>query len=437
MNKLINFSLSLILCSFSILFAQESTCQNEACHTETANHEFEHPAMEEGCETCHEKEESNHPERKGNEFVLVEELPTLCYDCHDAPAENLSVHAAVEEGECTVCHNPHGSDYEFILRDEIPGNLCFDCHDIDEEKNVVKHGPVISRQCLACHAPHASELPTLLRKEPPELCFMCHTDKKEMLNLETVHGAYDGSCTDCHMPHHAKEKYLVKKKAPELCFDCHDDKAEEMNSAKVVHGVINNNKKSCVACHNPHATNTDVLLVNTGSQLCFDCHSKTYKSEGRTIKNIKNIVATATTPHPPVADGECTECHTPHYSDNFYLLKGKFPFGSYSETTQAENFQLCFDCHDSDKLNKERTTDATDFRNGNKNLHYFHISKNKGRNCTMCHEVHGSKSPHLIAKKVKFGEWKMPLFYKETDNGGSCMPGCHQKLHYEQNLNKK
>ncbi|RMD48596.1 MAG: hypothetical protein D6830_06570 [Ignavibacteria bacterium] len=415
-----------------LILAQEENCSNDNCHTGINTHEYEHPAMEDGCSTCHDGSISNHPQGKGNEFELNEEMPELCYQCHDAPDEKLNVHPALESGDCTTCHNPHGSDNETILRDENPGNLCFECHDVDEDEGIVKHGPVISRQCIACHNPHASELPTLLRAEPPELCFNCHTQKQEQLNMETVHPAYEGSCTDCHMPHNSHEKYLLKEKAPQLCYECHDDKAEEIDSAKVVHKVINQ-KQSCVECHNPHATNTETLLKKTGSDLCFECHDRTYKDKEtkRKIKNIKNIVVNAKTPHPPVAEGECVTCHNPHYSSNNFLLKGAFPFGAYAEKPNSSYFQLCFDCHDSDKLDKEFGTEFTDFRKGNKNLHYFHISKNKGRNCTMCHEVHGSQKPHLIAKKVKFGNWMMPLNYKESKNGGSCMPGCHQRFEYD------
>ncbi len=420
---------TIILIQTSVILAQESSCENDNCHKGISEHEFEHPAMEDGCLTCHDQTESDHPKRAGTEFELTDEMPDLCYSCHDAPEENLNIHPALESGDCTTCHNPHGSDFETILRDENPGNLCFECHDVDEEKDIIKHGPVISRQCVACHDPHASSLSTLLREEPPELCFMCHVDKKDKLEMTTVHAAYEGSCTDCHTPHNAHVKYLLKDNLPNLCFECHDDKSEEMDSSLVVHKALNE-KKSCVSCHNPHATNSESLLIQTGSDLCFECHDRTYKSKDRKIKNIKNIVVNATTPHPPVADGECISCHNPHYSQNYFLLNGAFPFGAYAEKPSSKYFQLCFDCHDSDKLDKEYGTEFTEFRKGNKNLHFFHISKNKGRNCTTCHEVHGSNKSHLIANKVLFGKWKMPLNYKETENGGSCMPGCHQKFEY-------
>lgn len=48
----------------------------------------------------------------------------------------------------------------------------------------------------------------------------------------------------------------------------------------------------------------------------------------------------------------------------------------------------------------------------------------------MCHGIHGADNPHLIADKVKFGQWKMPLNYKVTENGGSCLPGCHATKEY-------
>lgn len=407
----------------------EQNCLSAGCHDTFMKAKNIHPAMEDGCESCHDQISQNHPKGKGNEFKLTEDKSELCFDCHDEPDEKLMSHEAFASGECTSCHSPHSSNNPSLLKSENVGELCAECHDVDNKENMVKHGPAVSGQCNVCHEPHQSANTSLLKEEPPQLCFNCHEKNKEMLNLPTVHGAYEGSCTECHNPHNSKYEFLVKEAIPGLCFECHDDMKDEFKSAKSVHKIINQDK-SCISCHSPHASKTQTLLVKEGKDLCFTCHNKEYKDDDRTLANIYKIVTESKYPHEAVADGDCTDCHFPHSSDNFYLLNSKFPFGSYAKGADPENFSLCFECHESDALKLEKTTSATNFRNGNINLHYLHISKNKGRNCTLCHNVHGSNNPHIIADKVQFGKWQMPLNYKATENGGSCAPGCHGRLKY-------
>ncbi len=407
----------------------EENCLTAGCHDTFMKAENIHAAVEDGCESCHDQTSQNHPKGKGKEFELTEEPTKLCFDCHDEPDENLMSHEAFSGGECISCHSPHSSNNPSLLKSDNLGKLCAECHDVDNSENMVKHGPAVSGQCNICHEPHQSKLTSLLKEESPQLCYNCHTDKQELLNLPTVHAAYEGSCTDCHDPHNSKNEYLVKEAMPYLCLECHDDMGEEFKTATTVHKIIDK-EKSCISCHLPHASETNSLLVKEGKDLCFTCHNKEYKSNERTLKNIYKIATSSKYKHEAVSDGECTDCHFPHSSDNFYLLNAKFPFGSYAKGADPKNFELCFECHESDALKLENTTSATNFRNGSQNMHYLHISKNKGRNCTLCHNIHGANNPHIVADKVQFGKWQMPLNYKVIENGGSCAPGCHGKLKY-------
>ena len=45
--------------------------------------------------------------------------------------------------------------------------------------------------------------------------------------------------------------------------------------------------------------------------------------------------------------------------------------------------------------------------------------------------MHGSQNEHLVAGKVKFGNWEMPLNYNANENGGSCQTGCHSEKKYD------
>ena len=93
--------------------------------------------------------------------------------------------------------------------------------------------------------------------------------------------------------------------------------------------------------------------------------------------------------------------------------------------------ELCFQCHDKGLIENSVTTTATKFRNGDENLHFKHINGQKGRNCNVCHNVHGSENAHLINKKTSFGKWEMPINYTPLENGGTCSTGCHAEKKYE------
>ena len=144
--------------------------------------------------------------------------------------------------------------------------------------------------------------------------------------------------------------------------------------------------------------------------------------------NAKNI-------HAPVSDPGCSACHAAHTPDNFFLLSAAYPTGSYSDG-KKENFAHCFDCHDPALMEEVETTSATSFRDGNKNLHYVHVTREKSRNCTTCHDIHGSKYTYLVAEKVPFGKWEMPMKFSVTGTGGSCLTGCHKKLSYSRDQKK-
>jgi predicted CXXCH cytochrome family protein len=167
---------------------------------------------------------------------------------------------------------------------------------------------------------------------------------------------------------------------------------------------------------------------------CLDCHNKIIKVNGREIENIgakykmKHI-------HDPYELG-CTGCHKIHSQENKSMLITPF-FGSDYIEGKPESFKMCYSCHPTESLTIENTEKVTKFRNGSKNLHFLHVNKTKGRNCILCHDVHGSNNPKLIKDKVKFGNWMMPINFIKTKTGGSCAPGCHAQLTYDINLVEK
>ena len=89
-------------------------------------------------------------------------------------------------------------------------------------------------------------------------------------------------------------------------------------------------------------------------------------------------------------------------------------------------------CHERTIASEEKTTTLTNFRNGDRNLHFVHVHKAaKGRTCRACHDPHATNNPKHIRDGVRSGNGVLPTNYKKTETGGSCQPGCHQKFAYD------
>lgn len=310
--------LSLLSFGYQSYDNNQPTCTD--CHTEIISGQHQHPDLESSCDLCHSSTGVDHPDSESKGFILADEVPALCYMCHEEPMENGSVHYPVEEGDCSMCHNFHSSNREGLLSDNLSENICNDCHDLNIAENDVVHQPVETGDCTKCHNPHNSSYNSLLRIDSQNICKSCHTN-----------------------------------------------------------------------------------LINAKQSI-----------------------------HAPAESGECSFCHSPHSSPNNSLLNLPYPQTLYTEST-VENFQLCFQCHDSEIINSELTTYATNFRDGEKNLHFVHINGPKGRNCTICHDMHASDHPYILNMSISFGKWNMNNQFTVLENGGTCSTGCHNNKSYSRN----
>ncbi len=404
---------------------EKKTCID--CHKTILEGQTIHPPAEEACDYCHEETGNKHPGDSGRGFKLTDDIPGLCFMCHEEASEKY-VHAAFEGGECMMCHSPHSSQYEHLLLANPVSSLCFECHDEEIALHKNKHKPVSDGNCVSCHNPHQSKNRLLLQKPMPALCFSCHDKEKQEMNEKNIHPPFEDDCRNCHMVHGSKEKNLLDFKTQDLCFECHDDVNEAMKTQPVVHGALTA-KNTCVGCHSPHASNQDMFLIKENVDLCLSCHYRTYTNNERKLSNIKKKVKKGKSVHAAIELNGCSGCHSPHTSVYPYLLVDVFPSGTYT-SANPDNFAICFTCHDPELIELKTTTTATNFRNGNHNLHNLHINGEKARNCIDCHDMHGSENEHLISKQVMFGSWRMPITYIATETGGSCLTGCHSKKVY-------
>ncbi len=420
-------ALAVLSIAFSLQAQDPEGCLASNCHGDYNLKDFVHPALEDECASCHERIAENHPKGKGNEFKLAAEQPEMCYDCHDENNTMQFIHSPVEDGECTSCHNPHSSENEYMLRKSV-AEFCYDCHDRDVSEGKFVHMPVKDQECIDCHNPHQSDQEYLLEKSIPDLCMDCHTDLETVEESESVHPPFEDECLSCHKPHVSSLKNLLVSRVPVLCFDCHDPEENLPPPDMTVHGPLRD-KVDCTSCHSPHGTDHEPLLLKNRALLCMDCHKKDVKTkDGQVLAGLGSKVTKKNNVHKPIREEGCTACHDVHGVER-ELLNDTFPEGNY-KAGRVENYKLCFDCHKSDLLTRERTRTATAFRNGSENLHYLHVNREKGRSCTNCHDVHGSSNPFLISEEVPFGHWKMPIKFTKTEKGGSCLAGCHEQKSY-------
>lgn len=106
-------------------------------------------------------------------------------------------------------------------------------------------------------------------------------------------------CDACH-DHTTMGKLTMPQ--PDLCYQCHDNFSEIFRS---LHGPVAGGY--CTACHDPHMSAADSLLVRTGQSLCLFCHNST--------QVLINEV------HQDISDTECTICHNPHGGDDRFMLR--------------------------------------------------------------------------------------------------------------------
>jgi predicted CXXCH cytochrome family protein len=402
----------------------KKTCKD--CHRALIEQKVVHAVAADDCESCHTTNGNEHPKQGVKGFDLVEKVPALCFMCHEQNSKT-NIHPPSEAGECLTCHSPHASANKGLLIKGPQAALCADCHDTGPNEKPVKHKPVSEGNCTACHDPHQSDFSRFLKVEKPQLCYNCHATVQKQTELKTIHPPFTDDCANCHETHSADTEKLLLQKIPGLCYNCHDMQTA-IENAKVVHKVVND-ARGCANCHSAHATDNEKLLITNGKDLCLSCHSKIVKTGERTLANIGMLLKKGNTIHGAIEGDGCTACHNPHASEQTLLLKGAFPEGQYVDA-KPESFELCFTCHDQELLTTETSATATQFRNGEQNLHYLHVNGEKGRNCNVCHNVHGSASAHLINDKVKFGSWDMPIQFQHEENGGSCNTGCHAKKKY-------
>lgn len=400
------------------------SCVTSDCHAEMSQMEFLHGPVNLGqCTPCHIAE--------GNKHVF-EPLPTnlgsLCSECHEVEKEKKFVHRPFAE-DCVVCHNPHGGPNRYFNDGGLGADGCFKCHDDVRSGLSMLHGPVAVGECLVCHTPHQSDNEALLVETRRELCIGCHVDVDLALEgMVSTHPPVKESCEGCHAAHGSNIAGMLKAPSQQICNECHTDFLEEMKNFKTPHQPVND-QKGCTNCHMAHASNQEKLLKQHTMDMCLDCHNQELDANGRTLHNIAEQLSQVKYLHGPLREKNCIACHEAHGSNHPFILEKDFPSQFYASYTE-EAYDLCFDCHDKSLVEKKNHP-TTGFRNGDENLHFLHVNREKGRSCRACHHEHGSNQPNHVRSEVPFGRWNMTLNFEKTATGGTCSTGCHVTYGYD------
>ncbi len=274
----------------------------------------------------------------------------------------------------------------------------------------------------------------------------CHTNFAERAFLHKP--LQNGTCEACHLPSQRKHAGASASKCPEGEFtaslgkkgcagtDCHSPippfHEEEQNSAL----------DPCLRCHDPHAGDSKALLSGIEEELCLVCHEEEFvppePEKKRRAKGQEEQAEEATSTtifrHGPFAEGKCSPCHPAHEMNTAYLLRGDFPKGLYTHSYAPSTYSACYEaaCHGSELTEQPRTDSATQFRNGDDNLHYLHVAagSSRGRSCRLCHEPHHALNAALIRKGMPFGKELLTLEFTPSPNGGNCETTCHAPFEY-------
>jgi predicted CXXCH cytochrome family protein len=326
---------------------------------------YQEPALEKGCVACHL--DCNHlspaNQKEPPEYYLKAPEPELCMECHGTSSgKDLSPshdNQPLGKSKCTGCHDPHSSDKQKLLL-QFP------------------HGPYAARLCSACHPKPVDGKVGLTEDTVDSLCYECHTQfKAEMAGMGSRHkllSQSDRACLECHDPHASNQEYHLKKPAQDLCLSCHVEQPKQAagrnanspgnDASKMEYLKLSSKhahepaKKSCLICHDAHASQFPKELRVSLGDVCMGCHGpnaeKIVQSSQpfplfnglvslppKTFSKLERFELKGKYVHEPV-NISCALCHDAHASD-------------YSAELYEPVTDLCLACHGSNGISLVRS----------------------------------------------------------------------------------
>ena len=258
-----------------------------------------------------------------------------CQICHEDIFEGFQKnrHAALDadakggwEGRaCESCHGPGAKHLESMEAGDVlnPAKVepmradetCLECH-LNEPTHTGRiRGSHARNQvsCVACHSVHAEPPPKTggrhLHAKINMECAECHSSSWASFQRPHAHKLPQGamSCLDCHNPHGSflpKGIRTVQANEPN-CLNCHGDKR-----GPFVFEHAPMRLEGCGACHESHGSANPRMLTRASvSNLCLECHSNIYRSDGTSASGALGGIPTGFHDLASPRFQNCTICH--------------------------------------------------------------------------------------------------------------------------------
>lgn len=381
------------------------------------------------CSTCHDAHTDALPK-----FLLRSargRTTNICLTCHTKPGWAASTHEAssasvaidgitttVSDHACMSCHTPHADPgAQRLLRAGATAGVstiettCYQCHkaasvgqNIQGEIAKTSKHPVASAAYAGRHNPvFITQPPTGL---PENVLLRPGVAAPDPRFTDQQHV----ECVDCHNPHRTTKASMLEgmrgislagviltnvrndssvagaSQQYAVCFRCHGDSYATTLPNPLASGLTARNKRIefQVTNSSQHAVggvgrnssaNLNAQLTPRGLSVnsvvrCTDCHN----SNAYALTAGK-VVRVAGSPSGP------------HGSTNSSLLRANYRRTFNLTTYTANNFALCYVCHQEAALLGSVNTATSNFNDGN-NLHFEHVRNwvsSAGTLCISCH----------------------------------------------------
>lgn len=178
------------------------------------------------CLTCH----SIHSSDPRSPHLVAKPQLALCGSCHtqSASMRNKPYAHRLDRGgmTCSTCHEPHGrratSEQSLAIvghlqtmsaRGRMPEAPCVSCHTEKRGPFVFSHGAAEVGECTTCHESHGSSNPNQLRRATvKQVCMECHSPTSTATlgsqppSFHNLSLPRYQNCTTCHVAVHGSNR---------------------------------------------------------------------------------------------------------------------------------------------------------------------------------------------------------------------------------------
>lgn len=270
------------------LFCHENMAKTLAHTTHRLSSETEKPRVTIACVSCHtgaaDHVDDPSAENIGNPATMsVGEGIELCSRCHQPHTEMGTVGFDPHIGQdlaCVDCHSVHNANVSLLLDDKA--EFCGKCHvAVKNDFRKRSNHPLIGENvtCISCHD-FTSEGSPMYGHGLEATCANCHPEiigpylyEHEAISTFSTEG--DDGCINCHEPHGSVNDRLLVQTGDNLCKQCHGIPPGHLTN----HGGVGT-LYSCITCHSGvHGSYTNRALLDPnlstivveGPETCF-CH---------------------------------------------------------------------------------------------------------------------------------------------------------------------